>query len=535
MKNYKRIASTFLVLVLLLTAFPTLAFAKPLEAVGYEDAYGYNRAFSLAKNTKRQLKVVPTEELNEKLTWSSSNEKIATVSKTGIVKAIGVGTAIISASCKNKDHYVEYSVNVINRRSADGLPHTKAELVSDQNAKYTYNQMVKDLKELKEKYPDLMEYFSLGQTADTREIYEVQIGNPKASRHIVIQATMHAREYINSLVAMRQIESLLANYYDGIYLSRYYCEIFDSCCVHFIPMVNPDGVTISQSGVANINNAKLKKNLENMKTKYGSNNINYYKRWKANGRGVDLNVNYPVNWDKRKNNPSHPDSQGYKGSSAGSENETKILMKRIPEIAPRAVLSYHSTGSVMYWNFFQTGSFKTTCKSLFDFAQKINKYKDAEPNIKGTYKDLGPNFGSWVCAKNNIPTLTIENGTGDCPIKIDEFKTIWAKNEFLVPATALWTLMPRKITTFKASVTKSNKVKLTWNKVSGKGYDIQYATKADFSDKKDIIIDDYNTTSATIDILATNKTYYVRIKSYRTVKGVNYFSFRSDTLTVKRK
>ena len=309
-------------------------------------------------------------------------------------------------------------------------------VVSTKTAKYTYKQMEKDLKKLKSKYNYIFSYNSLGKTQDNRNIYSVIIGNSNAKKQIVVQATMHAREYINSLLAMRQIEAICANFYTGTYNGKYYSEIFDNICLHIIPMTNPDGVTISQYGAKGINNKTLRKNIEKMCKKYGKSKTSYYTRWKANGRGVDLNRNYPLNFDKFKCIKSAR-SEGYKGKTAGSENETKILLKLINDVKPVTVISYHSTGSIIYWNFNQKSTLQKKCKSLFNVVKKLTKYVDAEPN-KSKKAKLGPYFSDWLCDKKKIPALTIETGRGICPIKKSEFDTIWKKNRYVIPAVVLW-------------------------------------------------------------------------------------------------
>lgn len=58
--------------------------------------------FKLEEGTSKVLRadVMPKEAAGVQLTWSSSNERVATV-QNGLVKAVGTGTAIISAQAKN--------------------------------------------------------------------------------------------------------------------------------------------------------------------------------------------------------------------------------------------------------------------------------------------------------------------------------------------------------------------------------------------------------------------------------------------------
>lgn len=137
-----------------------------------------------------------------------------------------------------------------------------------------------------------------------------------------------------------------------------------------------------------------------------------------------------MNWKSYKK--SAPSSADYKGPTAGSEKETKIMIKLIEKVKPKTVISYHSTGSIIYWNFRQKGKLQKQCKSIFETAKDLTGYKGAGVS------SLGPCFGDWVCAKKKIPTITIETGKKQCPIKIKEYKSIWNKNKYILPAVSLW-------------------------------------------------------------------------------------------------
>lgn len=406
---------------------------KFIPVASVEPKYPSANSFTLAVNQFRTIKVniSPSDATNKTLVFKSLNPEIATVNKNGKVTGKKTGKAtIIVAPSENIKKGISYSVKVVKRKKGTGISTKNMKIVSSKSAEYTYKQMGKDLNKLKKKYSEFLSYSSLGKTADKRNVYEVVIGNEKAKKKVLIQASMHAREYINSLLVMQQIESICANYYTGTYKGKYYSELFNDVCLHIVPMVNPDGVTISQYGADGIKDKKLKRNIKKMCKKYGKGKKSYYTRWKANARGVDLNRNYPLKWeDSIKTAPS---AMNCKGSSAGSEKETKIMIKLVENLKPKTVISYHSTGSVIYWDFKQKGKLKKQCKSIFKVAQALTDYD-------GTgVRRLGPCFGDWVCAKKKIPTITIETGKKQCPIKIKEYKSIWDKNKYILPAISLW-------------------------------------------------------------------------------------------------
>ena len=68
------------------------------------------------------------------------------------------------------------------------------------------------------------------------------------------------------------------------------------------------------------------------------------------------------------------------------------------------------------------------------------------------------------------------------------------------------------------------------------GYQIQYSTSSKFkSGNKTITISKNKATSKTIKKLKARKKYYVRIRTYKIVKGVKYYSTWSKTKSIKTK
>ena len=59
---------------------------------------------------------------------------------------------------------------------------------------------------------------------------------------------------------MEQLELFLINYNNNaIYNGKTYKELLNNICIHIVPMVNPDGVSISQLGEKGI---KTKEDVE---------------------------------------------------------------------------------------------------------------------------------------------------------------------------------------------------------------------------------------------------------------------------------
>ena len=68
-------------------------------------------------------------------------------------------------------------------------------------------------------------------------------------------------------------------------------------------------------------------------------------------------------------------------------------------------------------------------------------------------------------------------------------------------------------------------LKVTWKKNSAvSGYQIQYSTSKKFTSAKTVTVKGYKTTSKTIKSLKAKKTYYVRVRTYKTVNGKKVYS-----------
>lgn len=80
-------------------------------------------------------KVLPENTTNKKAIWTTSNSNVATVNSSGLVSAIGVGTAIISAATSNGEFKVSSTVTV----TGIGTPSLKPAIAGDGNVSLSWN------------------------------------------------------------------------------------------------------------------------------------------------------------------------------------------------------------------------------------------------------------------------------------------------------------------------------------------------------------------------------------------------------------
>ncbi len=302
-------------------------------------------------------------------------------------------------------------------------------IVSTKDSRYDYQDMVQDITELTRGYGDLMQVSSIGRSYDGRTLYCIRLGSASARKQVVISAGIHAREWRNCHFLMEKLEYLVKNYDEKIYRGKTVQELLKGTCLYILPMVNPDGTAISQYGPKSIQNATLRKKLMKM------HGIKQYSRWKANARGVDLNRNFNTGWASKADKKKKPCSELYPGDSAASEIETKCLsgfMNRLSN--PQVMVSYHSTGEIIYYDYGVTGNLKTKNDYYASLTQKLTHYSLIHGS-SGTVANGG--FGDWCAYVRRVPTVTIESGTVACPLPFSQMPRLRSRNKYIIEAMLL--------------------------------------------------------------------------------------------------
>ena len=241
----------------------------------------------------------------------------------------------------------------------------------------------------------------IGKSFLGREIFAVRLGT--GSPVGIAQYAMHGREFITAELAF-------AHYRRGIGRGS----------VWLLPLVNPDGALLSQCGLGSVKNAWVKKML--LAWNKGSKDFSL---WKANARGVDLNVNFSARWGKGKNNVRAPGRENCIGDRPFSETETQALRDFTLKIQPNYTISYHTKGEEIYWYFYQEGEVYNRHFSLAKILSRSTGYPLASAgNSVGGYKD-------WCIQQFNIPSFTIEVGKDSLshPLGEEAVADILAKNQ----------------------------------------------------------------------------------------------------------
>ncbi len=219
----------------------------------------------------------------------------------------------------------------------------------------------------------------VGKSAFSRKLYAVKIGEGFPVG--IAQYAMHGREYITAELAFAHARR-------GLYKG--------SCWI--LPLVNPDGALLVQEGLSSAPKEERERLL------FYNRGEEDFSLWKANGRGVDLNVNFPAKWGKGSKNLSIAGSENYIGETPFSESETLALKKFTEKIRPDYTVSYHTKGEEIYWYFYQS---LHTCPRHKQLALTISRSTSyplayARGSVGG-YKD-------WCIQRFSVPAFTIEAG-----------------------------------------------------------------------------------------------------------------------------
>lgn len=282
---------------------------------------------------------------------------------------------------------------------------------------YTYEQMKKDILQLERTYPDLIKTEIIGKSVDGRNIYAVKLG--KGKEEIFINGAHHAREHMTTNLIMEMIDVYADYYTRNLTLDGYNVrKVLDQTSIWFVPMVNPDGVTLVQKGHKSAKNPNHVLKLNGYSTDFSG--------WKANIRGVDLNRQYPADWENVRNVASKPGPENYKGKQPLSEPEVIAIAKFTLEHNFKAAVAYHSSGEILYWYFNQGTAAMARDKAI---ANKIAS-KTGYSLVPASKNPSGGGFTDWFIQEFKKPGFTpeISPHVGPKPVPLKNFDRIWKQN-----------------------------------------------------------------------------------------------------------
>lgn len=280
------------------------------------------------------------------------------------------------------------------------------------NEEYGYFDLVEDIHLLKQRYP-FIQYEVIGKSVLGKSIYALRLGI--GEEEIFYTADWHANEYLTAPLLMKFVEDYAKAYNQKTTLNGYDVNyLYNNYSIYLVPMVNPDGIDLVLYGITPDNpyyQSVLSIN----------NNSEDFSGWTANIRGVDLNHQWPADWEKEnERSPKNPSPSKYGGKRPLTEPEVIAIYDFTKKHDFKMVLAFHSQGEIIYWGFNNLEPPESE--------EIVNRFAILTGYIpeKTAYSAAG--YKDWFIQNYRRPGFTIEVGMGVNPLPLEQFPKIYREN-----------------------------------------------------------------------------------------------------------
>ena len=289
------------------------------------------------------------------------------------------------------------------------------------NVRYTSSLLEMNLLDMQILYP-FLELGTIGTSRLGKEIKYVKLGT--GPKEVFYSGSFHANEWITTPVLMKFIEQYLFAYVHNTTLLGYNArDLFRSVSLYIVPMVNPDGVDLVtgeiKTGSFAYNQAQaISKSFPSIPFPSG---------WKANLQGIDLNLQFPAEWQEARRIKF---AQGFTAPAP------RDFVGDGPLVAPEAlaiynftlahrfslILAYHTQGKEIYWQFQNYAPQRA--ESIGQQFSKISGYLLTQVPYNSSFAG----YKDWFLQEYRKPGYTIEAGLGQNPLPISSFNEIYQDN-----------------------------------------------------------------------------------------------------------
>lgn len=294
-------------------------------------------------------------------------------------------------------------------------------MIVNPSVKYNSSILKKDLDALIFKYP-FLKLYTIGYSVLDNPIYSVKLGF--GSKQVCYLASTHANEYITTTLLMKFLENMCIAYYQNSGISGYNVKnLLNSTTIYLIPLVNPDGVDLLNGNISSTSNSYIYARY--IASKYPD--IPFPNGWKANIKGVDLNLQFPAGWENAKKikfaqGYTSPAPRDFVGFGPLTEPEALAVYDFTLAHNFRLILTYHTQGKEIYWQFQDYAP-----KEAYSIGQKFARVSGYTlANVP--YESSFAGYKDWFLQQYRRPGHTIEAGLGENPLPLSQFNQIYNDN-----------------------------------------------------------------------------------------------------------
>lgn len=274
---------------------------------------------------------------------------------------------------------------------------------------------------LKARYPFVVTS-TLTTTAFDRPVELLRLG--RGPRTVLYTAAHHANEWLTATLMLTFVEALATAAVAGDTIGdRSAAGLLRRTTLYVVPMVDPDGVDLV-TGALQPGNAQYEY-ARQLAENYP--NIPFPSGWKANLLGVDLNLNYPAQWERAREIKfgqgfTRPGPRDFVGEAPLDQRETRALAELTRRLDPELVLAYHSQGEVIYWQF--ADIVVPGARALAEQFSALSGYALEDTPYASSFAG----YKDWFIQDFRKPGFTIEVGRGINPLPLNQFPQIYADN-----------------------------------------------------------------------------------------------------------
>ena len=261
-----------------------------------------------------------------------------------------------------------------------------------------------------------------------------------------------------------------------------------------------------------------KQQIQKLETRYKGFFVDWAQKGSATGYDVEYSVNANMNGAASRHlTANKPDTLTVSGLTGD-----KTYYVRVRSYTNR-------NGKVYYGAWSDVKSIKTANNDITKVT--VSGISTKAFTGKAITQNVTVKVGNTVLKNGTDYTVSYSNNkkVGKATVKIT------GKGKYGGVITKTFKINPAKQKIQKLTA-KSKAFFVDWaQKGSATGYEIQYATNSKFTGAKKATITNNKTDKTTVSKLSANKKYYVRVRSYTTVKGTKYYGAWSASKSVTTK